>query len=172
MYMKRARVFLLKLDSSQPIDKLELLKVILKKYYNIDICKKDIYYNKYGKPMHKDFHFNFSDSKNYMALIIGSSDVGIDIEYQRCIPKGMVDNIINEKEKPLKYNALYYWVCKEAYVKYLGTGINNYFSKLDIAKITKDVYTYKYIAADLYLWAFSSVQICNKIIELNVSDML
>lgn len=170
--MKKAYIFLLKFHSSQHIDKLELLKLILKKYYDIDIHKRDIYYNRYGKPMHKDFCFNFSDSKNYIALIIGSGNVGIDVEYKRCIPLEMINNIINENEKPLKYNLLYYWVCKEAYVKYLGTGIDSYFSKLDITKITKDVYTYKYIAEDLYLWAFSSIQICDKIIDLNIADML
>ena len=71
------------LKSNNRKDKEKLLKEIYKKETNKEIDINKITYNKYGKPYYKDFYFNISYSKNYIAVATSSLEIGIDIEEER-----------------------------------------------------------------------------------------
>lgn len=106
---------------------------ILKKDYDINVLKEDIFFNQYGKPYLKNnyIYFNISHSKNMIALIISDNECGIDIEYidkTRNI-EGLSKKVLSSKEKEEfdknKDIEIFYkfWTQKEAYYKYKGFGI-------------------------------------------------
>lgn len=123
-----------------------LLKQKLKELYNISINKDNIIYNEKGKPYLKNnnIYFNISHSKDLIAIIIDNKECGIDIEYidyDRKIDKLISKVLSTEEQKEFnnaidKYEYFYkIWTIKEAYSKYIGTGIS--FSTL----VTEQQYT-------------------------------
>lgn len=107
----------------------------LKELYNISIDKENIIYNEKGKPYLKNdnIYFNISHSKDLIAIIIDNKECGIDIEYidyERKIDK-LIPRVLSPIEQ-LKFNKAvdkyeyFYkiWTIKEAYLKYIGTGIS------------------------------------------------
>lgn len=118
-----------------------LLSEVLKKE-NINLTDEEIVFNEYQKPylLSKKVYFNISHSKSAIAIIISDSECGIDIEYLDYNKKlKCINRILNSKEQE-EYNnsddkVLYFykqWTIKEAYFKYLGTGIKLKDIQLDI----------------------------------------
>lgn len=98
-----------------------------------------------GKPYlrnRREIHFNFSHSKGVVACIIGDAERGIDVQERFAFDQGIVNHICSEKEKVLfeqvkdrdrLLNRL--WVLKEAYTKYLGTGIIVDLKEIDFSDV-------------------------------------
>lgn len=100
--------------------------------------------SQYGKPFLSDipdFHFNLSHSGNYVAIAWGDTQVGIDVEVFRESPT--LPSIAQKHFTPQEQDSLcvyprdffLIWTKKEAYVKYLGTGLRQKLS--DFCVISK-----------------------------------
>lgn len=122
-----------------------LLRYGLKKeYFQEEI--PEFTYGSTGKPYLKDkrdIYFNFSHSKGVAACMIDIQEVGIDVQERFIFEQGIVDQICSGNEKALFNNTKdndkarllnRLWVLKEAYTKYLGTGITIELEKLDFSK--------------------------------------
>ena len=118
-----------------------LLKYIIE-YLGFKFDINDIEISKYGKPYFKSnsIKFNYSHSKNYIALAVSLDDVGIDIEDQFEISKEASRLYLNGISDRLRYN----WVLKEAYFKLIEKFNDEDFKKLNTNKID----CYKYIVDD------------------------
>lgn len=113
-----------------------LAKYAVKKSFGIDIKKQNIAYTKLGKPYllgYPDIHFSISHSGDYIACAVFESKVGIDIEWvgeykeklaRRVCSKSELEQIEKAKDKALEFTKL--WTKKEAYLKFLGTGIQTF----------------------------------------------
>lgn len=100
-----------------------------------------------GKPYflhNKNIHFSISHTKDYIAIVISPSRVGIDIESLREVKMDLVQRFFhpNEMSYLINQNAdcvdkafTQLWTIKEAYVKMTGTGIANNFSSIDLSPI-------------------------------------
>lgn len=123
-----------------------LLNDALKKN-NIDLSKKIICLNEYGKPYLKgtNLYFNLSHSKNMAAVALSNCKVGIDIEAELCCHQ--LDALSNKILSPLeageykRANGREYltakWTQKEAYYKMLGTSIDlNGLKSLEVKNCT------------------------------------
>ena len=92
-----------------------------------------IEYAEGGKPYIKNYpklHFNLSHCRRYVAVAIHSSPVGVDIECRRKVSQSLIRRVCSEDEQQSIAVAqepdmefLRLWTCKEAYLKYTGTGI-------------------------------------------------
>lgn len=99
-------------------------------------------YNEHEKPSIKnfpEFHFSVSHSGNCVAFVSDTSPIGIDIEIISDARIEIAKRFFSENE--YKYilesesqnNAFYeIWTKKEAYVKFLGTGLSTPLSSFDV----------------------------------------
>lgn len=97
-------------------------------------------YGKHGKPFlrgHSDFHFSFSHAGEYVAFVSSDTPAGIDTESGKRGNEKIAKRCFTENE----YSAVYergtesfvrIWTCKEAYVKYLGTGLSEGLDTFDV----------------------------------------
>jgi 4'-phosphopantetheinyl transferase len=100
--------------------------------------------NSFGKPFVTNipnFKYNFSHTKNAIALGISNNEIGIDIEKIRDIDITLAKrfftrheyNYVTEKQTQLRF--LEVWTKKEAYLKFIGKGLSvtlNSFSVFDV----------------------------------------
>lgn len=100
--------------------------------------------SKHGKPFLLDypkFQFNISHTRNAIAVGFSNSEIGIDIEPVKPIDLAIANRFFTSSEQDhiISHDnpdyALYeVWTKKEAYIKYLGTGLStplNSFNVLD-----------------------------------------
>lgn len=119
-----------------------ILKIILAAYSKLDAKKIDFDYHLYKKPYLASkpwLHFNISHSQDYVVIAVSRRNLGIDIEYmEQDFPfSNLIPEVFEEREitaiqnsndkKRLFYS---YWTRKEAFVKGLGTGINDNFKHI------------------------------------------
>ena len=105
------------------IDSERFTKFILARYYNIpnaEICKTIN-----GKPYLKNdkVFFNASHSKGLMALAVGKSEVGLDVESLSGKPRPAVLSKFTAREKNeiLTLSDFYvHWTARESYIKYIA----------------------------------------------------
>ena len=105
------------------VKKEKIVSTILKRKYI-----GDYYLNEYGKPLIKDKCFNISHSHGYIALVIDTVNVGIDIEKIRDVDSDLMDYISNIEERNYIHDSFSFfeiWTNKEALVKASGTGIRD-----------------------------------------------
>ena len=57
-----------------------LLKEKVIEEYNLDIDTLELSYNENNKPLFKEFNFNISHSKNYIAVGLSNNEIGVDIQ--------------------------------------------------------------------------------------------
>lgn len=170
---KYSRIFILQLHNCNNIN-LKKKKFLEKILNNYNVSISNIFYNKYGKPYLDGIYFNYSDTSKYIALIVGYDEVGIDIENIRDIDKIMAKKILNSKENTTN-DSLYllkYWVGKEAYVKYIGTGIIDDFNRIDLSSIQKKNNYISIINKDFIMYAFSKNKIDTSIKYYNEEEIL
>lgn len=92
--------------------------------------------NEYGKPellYPKGCFFNLSHSGNWVVCAIGSSPVGIDVEFIKPTDLGIANRFFSDKEyqyiteqpEETKLDAFYEtWTYKECYLKAVGMGLH------------------------------------------------
>ena len=105
------------------VKKEKIASTILKRKYI-----GDYYLNEFGKPLSKDKCFNISHSHGYIALVIDTVNIGIDIEKIRDVDSDLMDYISNVEERNYIHDNVSFfeiWTNKEALVKASGTGIRN-----------------------------------------------
>ena len=126
-----------------------LLKNILE-YLNIPFDVNDIMYTSSGKPYLKNnnIKFNYSHSKNYIAIAVSNDLVGIDIEDEFNISDDARKLYLNGINNNLRKS----WVMKEAYCKVIGDFTDEYFKNLDIDKINEQKYVISNYDYDVVLF--------------------
>jgi len=88
-------------------------------------------YNAYGKPFIKGGpEFSISHCKQAIAVAVNDTPIGIDVESIRKVDPSLIERTMNETEQEMIRTAAQplraftrLWTMKEAYLKYLGTGI-------------------------------------------------
>ncbi len=121
------------------------LQEIVKQELGIEPENLVIETNEHGKPMvagHPDFFFNISHSGDRVLIGFGNSPVGVDVELvkekemdkkiaQRCFTeweqefiKAVEENSFDDIHKLEEWKFFIIWTMKEAYLKYIGTGIS------------------------------------------------
>lgn len=103
----------------------------------------DIICTQYGKPHFKNIetiHFNLSHSTNAVCCGISNHNIGVDIQesisdYENILEMVMSDREISQikEAKDPSQLAAKYWSLKEAYVKYLGTGLTEEIKRYDFS---------------------------------------
>ena len=90
-----------------------------------------------GKPYVENLgiHFNISHSGDYVICAVSESEIGIDIEKIKEVKDGLTEYICTEEEKNYiasckdkeKKQRRFFeiWTAKEAYFKFLGTGLGD-----------------------------------------------
>ena len=127
-------------------------------YEKVDFAK-----NEHGKPyiVGSPIYYNISHSGQYVVLVTANSEVGVDVQEKRTARmKAMAKRFFSkeewqvlsecgseEEQKDLFY---YIWCRKEAYGKYLGTGLNTKVLQANVLESVKDVQWIEYEAVEGY----------------------
>lgn len=110
----------------------------------LNISNQEIVFskNKYGKPYLTDypgFQFNIAHTHNAIAVAFSKYEIGIDIEKIK-VPEFKIakrfftsseNNYILSQKNP-EYAFYEIWTKKEAYIKYLGTGLSTPLKSFDV----------------------------------------
>ena len=96
----------------------------------------DIEVNEYGKPRLKSsrIEFSISHSKSFLACAISTNEIGLDIEEFDEKHERLKDKVFSEEEKNKfthSSDITKIFTIKEAYLKYLGTGLILNLNKLN-----------------------------------------
>ncbi len=88
-----------------------------------------------GKPFAQglDIHFNISHSSDLVICALNDKPIGVDIEEIREVKNKLIDFVCTENEKSFVQNSEFekpkrffeIWTAKEAYFKFLGSGITD-----------------------------------------------
>jgi 4'-phosphopantetheinyl transferase len=147
------------------IRKLLLLMIETRSLINKDVLH--IAYGSMGKPFihtdasEQDLFVNWSHCRNWLALVMGSHQNGVDIEEQRTYTNNLVERVLTNDEL-LQYQALnkrrqdqYFferWVMKESFVKAEGQGIGFGIDRLRFKETSHNgVYHLKEVEKEWYL---------------------
>lgn len=111
-----------------------LLKRAVSELYGIDTDTLTIKKGEHGKPyfsQREDICFNISHSGDYVAVMVGDSPLGVDIQTIRPVKDRMIEKLCNESEKNFVYGSnnkdrafITLWTLKESYIKAIGTGMS------------------------------------------------
>lgn len=105
--------------------------------------------NPHGKPLCSyGIYFSISHSDEYIAIVFDNSEIGIDIEKKRKINQKLWKKTASESDiaqyllDDADTGFLKMWTIKEAYFKFIGTGITDP-KKVSVSDITKscNIYT-------------------------------
>ena len=122
-----------------------------------------------GKPYFPEMpqiFFNYSHCREGILCGISSTPIGVDMETVRDYKGPLVKRVCHEQEASLLQEAAQknrvltrIWVAKEAYLKYLGTGIRSDMRLLDMsAAVRQDKFTYG--GCFLRLWEQEEICMC------------
>jgi len=143
-------------------------RIILGKNLSVDSDSLVICKSEFGKPYLRDYpnvYYNISHTKGVIVCAVSNKPVGVDIERIKKFNHRIVERFFTQNEQnyilSMKENQnerfTEIWTMKEAYVKWLGTGMKKPFNTFDVIKLNNDVFIYtKYI--NRYI-----VSICNSL---------
>lgn len=129
-----------------------LVRKYLSKLYGMSKEKIEIKKGAHGKPyvLNLPAHFNVSHSGDYTVVAISDRPIGIDVEIIKDFSAILAKKLFNEDElkyisgssttrkKFLMQKSFYeIWTAKEAFLKYMGTGISGGISSLSFS-LNKD----------------------------------
>ncbi len=119
--------------------------------------------NEHGKPyiVGTPSHYNISHSGEYVVLVTAKTEVGADVQEKKpARMESMVKRFFAEEEvkaffecgsEEEKKNLFYHvWCRKEAYGKYLGTGLNTEVLQTNVLSHVEDVQWIEYEAVEGY----------------------
>ena len=137
-----------------------LLKDMLKGFYNIDYTEEMTKKTEHGKPYlsdYPDLHFNLSHSEGITACIVENSECGIDCEAVREYRPNVMKRAFSEKERAMieaapenERDMLFFtlWTLKEAYIKAIGKGLSYPMNEAEFfiedGKITSNIEGYEF----------------------------
>lgn len=134
-----------------------LTRVVIQQDLGIRNSDIEIDVSQYGKPFLKnnnEFHFNISHSQNMLAVSFSDKSVGIDVEQMRKTDLKIADRFfvreeieyINQFQDKQLYRFFEIWTKKEAYLKYLGVGLNKSVKSFNVldTDISNHFYTIVY----------------------------
>ena len=137
-----------------------LLKDMLKGFYNIGYTEEMTEITEQGKPYladYPDVHFNLSHSDGITACIVENQECGIDCEKVREYRPNVIKRAFSEKEQALIESApenerdmLFFtlWTLKEAYIKAIGKGLSFPMNEAEFiiedGKITSNIADYEF----------------------------
>ena len=114
---------------------------ILKDKYQIRNLSFD--FSKKPKLVDNKIFFNISHTENVVVIGISNQEIGIDIENLNRITSSNFNRILSKEEYDyyvmlgrLNRFLIETYVKKEAYLKYLGVGINTKFNQIDTTKLS------------------------------------
>ncbi|MGY6520978.1 MAG: 4'-phosphopantetheinyl transferase family protein [Mongoliitalea sp.] len=119
-------------------------RLLIGAYLNENFSNISFYTNEFGKPFLKNdpsFFFNIAHNRSYFMFICGPMACGVDVEQQKQIPleRYFLEDIFHTDElacieiSPVREDAFFkLWVLKEAYLKRLGTGIQEKLHEISI----------------------------------------
>ncbi len=134
-------------------DKLRHLLGQILSRYAIYLFSNQVYPNPFlthekGKPyieISPNCYFNISHSKDKVVVGISASNIGVDIEYIRKGKLNVAKRFFSEKEiqvieqsENIDMAFTQYWSLKEAYLKYIGTGLTKPLSSFYLQKSHQD----------------------------------
>ncbi len=141
---KKDKLLKLKFDIDR---KLSLYSELLVRYHacrELNILNKDIVFakNKNGKPFllnYPKFHFNISHTRNAIVVAFLNSEIGIDIESIKPLDLKIAKRFFTSSEYNYVIshdnpNYAFYeiWTKKEAYIKYIGSGLSTPLRSFDV----------------------------------------
>jgi len=98
--------------------------------------------NKNGKPFllsYPEFQFNISHTRNAIAVAISNSEIGVDIESIKPNDLAIANRFFTLSEQDYitshdnpDYAFYEVWTKKEAYIKYIGTGLSTPLNSFDV----------------------------------------
>jgi 4'-phosphopantetheinyl transferase len=139
------KLFLKEIENAKTHSK-EFARKILSEHLNADPNSLAICKNEFGKPYLKnypDIHYNISHTKGAIVCAVSDQPIGIDIERikklnkriaERFFTKNEQNYIFSDKEKQNE-KFIEIWTMKEAYVKWLGKGMEIPFASYDVESI-------------------------------------
>ena len=103
-----------------------LVKKYLSKLYGTPEEKIEIKRGAHGKPyvLNLPAHFNVSHCGDYAVVAISDRPIGIDVEVNEDELKYISGTSATRKKSLMQKSFFEIWTAKEAYLKYLGTGIS------------------------------------------------
>lgn len=133
------------------IDHYNFLSKLVAEKYNIDALSLKIMRNAHGKPYFENFpnfYFNVSHSGDLTVIAVSEQNVGIDAEKLRIpnlkVAKRFCEDeyaYINKTPTPTAFFEI--WTKKEAYLKYLGTGISGGLKSFSVLDLPIKIMTFK-----------------------------
>lgn len=124
-----------KAEMAKKLSLISMVFVRLKASEILGVKNDDLQFshNEFGKPYlvnHQNFYFNISHTKNALAIAIADKEIGVDVEKVRKFnPKIAERYFMQEEAEYLKEHSssvdfFEIWTKKEAYLKWLGTGLS------------------------------------------------
>ena len=126
-------VYLLETEGNQSSEAHGLLREILKTNYGIEARVLSV--GQFGKPYLQNGgpEFSISHTQGAVAVAVGDSPVGLDLERVRSFHQRVPQRIMSAGEYQwfvgrgeMKYDFFTLWTLKESYYKYLGTGLRGF----------------------------------------------
>ena len=137
-----------------------LLRCVLgeEAYERVEFAKGE-----HGKPyiIGHPIHYNISHSEQYAVLVTADSEIGVDVQERKSVcMDAMAKRFFSkiewqtfselESDEEKKELFFYIWCRKEAYGKYLGTGLNTEVLNTNVLMDVEDVQFIEYEAAEGY----------------------
>lgn len=138
------KLFLKEIENAKTHSK-EFARKILSEYLNIDHNSLVMCKNEFGKPYLKnknypDIHYNISHTKGVIVCAVSNEPIGIDIERIKKLNKRIAERFFTKNEQNYIFSDngkqderfIEIWTKKEAYVKWIGKGMEVPFESFDV----------------------------------------
>ncbi len=175
---RQKRIASLRRDKDKIISFFSELMLIRCISRSLNISCSEVYYrrNDRGKPYLSDndsYHFSLSHSGTLIAFTEHSRPIGLDVELIKPDPRRTAERFFTDNERkyisssPTPEIAFYeIWTAKEAYIKYLGTGLSTPLTSFDVKceRLSADIISSN---IDGYMYSLCAQDISSHDISIN-----
>lgn len=158
------------------------IKKIFYTYYGYDVQDNNILVSNLGKPFldSNKYYFNISHSGEYVIFAVSDDEIGIDIQKMDEINLKISERFFSPYEDKFikEYNSFerFYiiWTIKEAYIKYIGQGLNKTLNSFTVLHHNDNYYIYdSYLRSDIVISSFDwgkdyRISMCSKYKKFNL----